>query len=217
VELTNEFRVGVPIERAWDVLTDVERIAPCLPGAELQEIEGDEHRGIVKVKVGPITAQYKGSATFIERDAPRRAVLRAEGRETRGQGHASATITATLEPDGDGTKVTVATDLSVSGRVAQFGRGVLAEVSAKLLGQFVDCLESTVLADGASEPVVEAPAADSAAEPDRPAVRRVDAPAAQPVDLVGTAGASVGKRVAPAAVALAVLWLLRILLKRRKR
>jgi len=221
VELTNEFRVGVPIERAWDVLTDVERIAPCLPGAQLQEIEGDEHRGIVKVKVGPITAQYKGSATFVERDAPRRAVLRAEGRETRGQGNASATITATLAPDGDGTKVTVTTDLTVSGKVAQFGRGVLADVSAKLLGQFVDCLESTVLADGAAAPVeapaAESPATEPATEPERPVVRRVDSPEARPVDLVGTAGASVGKRVAPAAAALAVLWLLRILLKRRKR
>ena len=91
MELTNEFRVGVPVEQAWEVLTDVERIAPCMPGAQLQEIEGDEYRGIVKVKVGPITAHYKGAATFVEREAPTRAVLRAEGRETRGQGNASAT------------------------------------------------------------------------------------------------------------------------------
>ena len=104
MELTNEFRVGVPVERAWEVLTDVERIAPCMPGAQLQEIEGDEYRGVVKVKVGPITAQYKGAARFVERDeAAHRAVLRAEGRETRGQGNANATITAQLDPDGDGT------------------------------------------------------------------------------------------------------------------
>jgi len=147
VDLTNEFRVGVPVERAWEVLTDVERIAPCMPGAQLQEIEGDEYRGIVKVKVGPITAQYKGAARFVEQDeAGHRAVLRAEGRETRGQGNANATITAQLEPDGDGTKISVMTDLTITGRVAQFGRGVLADVSAKLLGQFADCLQTQLLA-----------------------------------------------------------------------
>jgi carbon monoxide dehydrogenase subunit G len=147
VELTNEFRVGVPVEQAWEVLTDVERIAPCMPGAQLQEIEGDEYRGIVKVKVGPITAQYKGAARFVEKDeAGHRAVLRAEGRETRGQGNANATITAQLDPDGEGTKVAVVTDLTITGRVAQFGRGVLADVSTKLLGQFVDCLETKLLA-----------------------------------------------------------------------
>jgi carbon monoxide dehydrogenase subunit G len=147
VDLTNDFRVGVPVEEAWTVLTDVERIAPCMPGAQLQEIEGDEYRGIVKVKVGPITAQYKGAARFIERDeTAHRAVLRAEGRDTRGQGNANATITAELEADGDGTNVTVKTDLTITGRVAQFGRGVLADVSSKLLGQFVTCLETTLLA-----------------------------------------------------------------------
>ncbi|MGH3579652.1 MAG: SRPBCC family protein, partial [Mycobacterium sp.] len=137
MELTNDFRVGVPLETAWVVLTDVERIAPCLPGAELREIEGEEHRGVVKVKVGPITAEYRGKATFVEKDEPaHRAVLRAEGRETRGQGNANATITARLQADGDGTKVSVVTDLAITGKVAQFGRGVLADVSAKLLAQF---------------------------------------------------------------------------------
>lgn len=164
MELTNEFRVALPVERAWAVLTDVERIAPCMPGAQLQEIEGDEYRGVVKIKVGPITAQYKGQATFVEQDETRHvAVLRAEGRETRGQGNASATITATLAPAGDGTAVSVVTDLTVTGRVAQFGRGVLADVSAKLLDQFVDCLEKTVLADDlAPEP---APSEASVAGP----------------------------------------------------
>src|SRR5438046_8104241 len=126
MELTNEFRVDVPVEEAWTILTDVERIAPCMPGAELQEIQGEEYRGIVKIKVGPITAQYKGKASFIEKDdANHKAVLRAEGRDTRGQGNANATVTATLESDGGGTKVSVVTDLAVTGRVAQFGRGVL--------------------------------------------------------------------------------------------
>jgi hypothetical protein len=147
MELTNEFEVAVPIEEAWTVLTDVERIAPCLPGAELQEVEGDQYRGIVKVKVGPITASYKGTARFEEMDAiAHRAVLKAEGRETRGQGNASATISATLSPSGDGTKVEVVTDLAITGKVAQFGRGVLADVSGKLLDQFVHNLETMVLA-----------------------------------------------------------------------
>src|SRR3954462_9497387 len=112
MELMNSFRVGLPVAEAWAVLTDVERIAPCLPGAQLQEVEGDEYRGVVKVKVGPITAQYKGAATFVERDEPNgKVVLRAEGRDTRGQGNANATITATLTADGDGTRVNVMTDL----------------------------------------------------------------------------------------------------------
>src|SRR5205085_11436637 len=110
MELTNEFKVALPPSGAWSVLTDVERIAPCMPGAELQEVQGEEYRGIVKVKVGPITAQYKGKAVFVEKDdAAHKAVLRAEGRDTRGQGNANATITAMLEEEGDGTKVTVIT------------------------------------------------------------------------------------------------------------
>jgi uncharacterized protein len=148
MELTNDFRVAVPVERTWEVLNDVELIAPCMPGAQLQEIEGDDYRGIVKVKVGPVTAQYKGVARFVERDeAAHKMVLRAEGRETRGQGNANATITAQMTPDGDGTAVSVVTDLTVTGRVAQFGRGVMADVSSKLLGQFVDCLENKLLTD----------------------------------------------------------------------
>ncbi|HVM08933.1 MAG TPA: SRPBCC family protein [Acidimicrobiales bacterium] len=163
MELTNEFRVDVPVDQAWDVLTDVERIAPCMPGAQLQEVAGDEYRGIVKVKVGPITAQYKGAARFLEKDdSGRKAVLKAEGRDTRGQGNANATITATLTPDGDGTAVKVVTDLTVTGKVAQFGRGVLADVSSKLLGQFVDCLHNDLLSDAA---VTDAPVAKPAEEP----------------------------------------------------
>lgn len=160
MELSNEFRVAVPTPEAWAVLTDVERIAPCMPGAQLQEVEGDEYRGIVKVKVGPITAQYKGKATFVERDeVNHRAVLRAEGRDTRGQGNANATITATLVPDGpSATKVTVVTDLAVTGRVAQFGRGVLNDVTVKLLNQFVDCLHDDVLGgDAAAAPAEASP------------------------------------------------------------
>ncbi|MGC9961677.1 MAG: SRPBCC family protein [Acidimicrobiales bacterium] len=174
MELTNEFVVAVPVEQAWAVLTDVERIAPCLPGAELQEVEGDDYRGIVKVKVGPITASYKGTARFVEKDdTAHRGVLKAEGRETRGQGNASATIVATLSPSGEGTKVEVVTDLAITGKVAQFGRGVLADVSGKLLEQFVHNLESMVLAPAAASPAGDAgspPGAATAATADAPAV-----------------------------------------------
>lgn len=153
MELKNDFRVGISVPEAWKVLTDVERIAPLLPGAQLQEVEGDEYRGVVKVKVGPITAQYKGAARFLERDeVAGKVVLSASGRDTRGQGNASATITATMQPDGDATKVTVVTDLTVTGKVAQFGRGVMAEVSAKLLGQFVDALEADLASSGGQTP-----------------------------------------------------------------
>ena len=166
MELSNEFVVPVKIDEAWGLLTDVELIAPCMPGAELQEIDGEEYRGVVKVKVGPITAQYKGKATFVEKDdTAHKAVLRAEGRDTRGQGNANATITAMLESEGDGTRVKVVTDLSITGRAAQFGRGVMADVSTKLLGQFVDCLEKNVLGAGAAaaaEPEAAAPAAEAA-------------------------------------------------------
>jgi len=228
VELTNDFHVPVPVDQAWRVLTDVERIAPCMPGAQLQEIEGDEYRGVVKVKVGPITAQYKGKATFLERDdAAHRAVLRAEGRDTRGQGNANATITATLTPEADGTQVQVVTDLTVTGRVAQFGRGVMADVSAKLLDQFVACLETSVLADS-DDPVAAVPTppapeeadqtADVAATPETASgVRKIDHAPATPVDLIETAGAPVVKRVGPVVAAVALLWLLRVFLRRRRR
>jgi carbon monoxide dehydrogenase subunit G len=224
VELTNEFRVDVPPEEAWTVLTDVERIAPCMPGAQLQEVEGDEYRGVVKVKVGPITAQYKGTATFLEQDAPRRAVLRAEGREARGQGRATATITAELAGDGTGTVVSLTTDLAISGKVAQFGRGMLADVSTSLVGQFVECLGTTVLAGDA--PASGAPGVATAPDPalegpapaaDAPDVRRIDGPEAEPVDLLATTASPVATRVAPVAAGLALLFLLRLFLRRRRR
>jgi hypothetical protein len=206
MNIHDEFRVGVPVETAWSTFLDVERIAPCMPGAQLQEVDGDEYRGVVKVKVGPITAQYKGAARIVEADeAARRIVIKAEGRDTRGQGNASANVTASLQPDGDGTHVTIDTDLNVTGKVAQFGRGVMADVSSKLLGQFVTCLETKVLA-----------APDAAASPDVPALapepvpmssgpRRIEAPEAEPVDLMQAAGGAVAKRLVPTVIAVAVV------------
>jgi carbon monoxide dehydrogenase subunit G len=212
VELTNEFTVGVPIEQAWTILTDVERIAPCMPGAQLQEIEGDEFRGVVKVKVGPITAQYKGAATFLEKDdAGHKVVLKAEGRDTRGQGNASATITAQLVPAGEGTKVTVVTDLTVTGKVAQFGRGVLADVSGKLLTQFVECLERDVLSSSAAETPAEAtPAAEATAAAAPSGPRKIEHRETAPVDILQAAGNPVAKRIGPiVGVVVVLLWLLR--------
>jgi carbon monoxide dehydrogenase subunit G len=242
MELTNDFEVPVPLDQAWSVLTDVERIAPCMPGAQLKEIEGDEYRGIVKVKVGPITASYRGAARFEQLDADNhRAVLRAEGRETRGQGNASATITASLREAGDGrTAVSVVTDLNITGKVAQFGRGVLADVSSRLLEQFVANLEATVLAPappagegappaGADEP--EPPAAKAGEPPraeeagsareeqegepsdaPRGGVRRVEHPEPEPVDLVDVARSSLGKRLLPYASIAGAIFLLRIVI-----
>jgi carbon monoxide dehydrogenase subunit G len=156
MELSNEFEVPVPIEQAWAILTDIERIAPCLPGAQLQEVEGDKYRGTVKIKVGPITAQYKGQAVMVVKDdVTHRAELEATGRDSRGAGNATATIVAQLTAKDDVTHVSVLTDLSVTGKVAQFGRGVLADVSAKLLDQFVANLEATVLAEELVDDAVE--------------------------------------------------------------
>ena len=152
MELTNDFTVEVPVDEAWEVLTDLQRIAPCMPGAELRDVEGEDYHGVVKVKVGPITAEYKGKVTFVERDdGAHRAVLRAQGREVRGQGHANATITATLAEVDASTRVSVVTDLNITGKVAQLGRGVLADVSSKLMSEFADSLEASLLPSAATE------------------------------------------------------------------
>lgn len=224
MKIEDQFRVGVPVDQAWKVLLDVERIAPCMPGAQLQEIEGDEFRGVVKVKVGPITAQYKGAARITEADqAGRVVVIKAEGRDTRGQGNASATVTATLEADGDGTLVKIDTDLNVTGKVAQFGRGVMADVSSKLLGQFAECLQTTVLSGNgaAGEPAADgadgevAPAAS--ATPSTDGVRTIDSPEPEPVDLLDASSDAVIKRLVPVVAALVALLALRSMFKRRRR
>jgi hypothetical protein len=156
-KLLNEFTVNRPIGETWAVLTDVERIAPCMPGAELKEIEGDIFRGVVKVKLGAIATAFKGEATFVERDdANHRVVLQGEGRDTTGKGNADALVTATLHEIGPGaTKVNIETDLKITGKVAQFGRGIMGDVSKKLIAQFATNL-NTMLDDGGS-PVAAAP------------------------------------------------------------
>ncbi len=164
MELTNEFVIERNIEETWTILNDLEFIAPCMPGAQLTEIEGDEYRGLVKIKVGPITANYKGKASFVEQDAANHvAKLKAEGRDPR-QGNANAMVTATMEEvSAEQTKVTIHTDLGLSGKIASFGRGAIEDVSKKLLGQFTDNLRDKLAAgdapDTADTASAESPAA----------------------------------------------------------
>jgi len=151
MKLNNEFTVDVPVEDVWNVLLDLERITPCLPGASLTEETGErEYDGAMKVKLGPVTQQYKGTVKIQEADeSAHRAVLRADGKDARGQGTASATITSTLHEEGNGsTRVSVETDMQITGRAAQFGQGIQQQVSEKLLGRFADCLEEEIVNGG---------------------------------------------------------------------
>lgn len=228
-QLLNEFSVALPIEKAWRILTDIEKIAPCLPGAALEEIDGETYSGSVKVKVGPIVASYKGKASFIEMDhATHKAVLKAEGRDTKGQGNASATITAELVEDGDKTKVKVTTDLAITGRVAQFGRGVLSDVSSKLMGQFVNSLEELIEHDAQPSPVQATTSAESkqevpieggngskAATTPSEGPRKIAHKEAEPVDLLNMASSSLKRRLVPGGLGAAILVL--FLLGRRRR
>ena len=143
MELSNEIDVNAPIEEVWKAFNTPERIAPCLPGAELQEVDGDNFNGLVKIKVGPITAQYKGTATYLDKDeSSQKVVIKGDGRDTRGAGNASATITAVLtEVSSNTTNVNVHTELTITGKVAQFGRGAISDVSGKLMTQFAKNLE----------------------------------------------------------------------------
>jgi carbon monoxide dehydrogenase subunit G len=141
VQLENSFTVPVPVDEAWRVLLDIERVAPCMPGAALDSVTGDDFTGRVKVKLGPINLTYQGKASFIEKDeAAHRAVIDARGKDQRGNGTAAAVVTASLAPEGSITRVNVLTDLNITGRPAQFGRGVMTDVGNKLLGQFADKL-----------------------------------------------------------------------------
>lgn len=209
MEIVNSFVVRAPIDVAWATLTDLPRIAPCLPGATLSGVEGDVYKGHVTVKVGPIVAKFGGQATFVERDdAGRRAVLRGEGRDSGGKGNASATITAQLEAvDAATTRCSVRTDLTITGKMAQFGRGALADVSEKLLAQFVTNLESTVLAGAGSAAVAGSEGQSAAVVAQSPAA--VATPAAAPINLLGSSGLSLAlpilKRVAPVALVLAAI------------
>ena len=225
MELQHSFSVPVDVDRAWAVLVDIEQVAPCMPGAALDTVDGDEFTGSVKVRLGPIGITYKGKARFVEKDeVAHRAVIDAQGKDARGNGTASATVTATLHPQDDGTRVEVNTDLAITGKPAQFGRGVMVDVGNKLIGQFADCLAGKLAkpaglaADG---PAAAAPAAVSgpppaASQPDTPQTSP-EAPPEEvaPIDLMASAGPAVLKRLAPVALLLAVLVLVIVLRRRR--
>ncbi len=230
-QIVNEFTVNRPIEEAWPIICDVERIAPCLPGAQLEEVEGEIYRGRVKVKLGAVATQFKGEARFVERDDEAyTAKLNGKGRDTGGRGNAEADIYAVAESlSPTSTKCTVTADLHITGKVAQFGRGIMGDVSKKLMDQFASNL-NTMLDEEGTEPAVDeepAPAgtasatdvtdAESPAEPApaaaEPTVRKINGPAAEPIDMADMAGPALLKRAAP--VVLVILLLLFLL--RRKR
>ncbi len=220
MELNHSFTVNQPIAETWQILTDLERIAPCLPGAQLQEVHGEVYKGVVKIKVGPISAQFKGEAQFEERnDNDFKAMLKASGRDTGGKGNASATITAQLTPvDATSTTCNLLTDLSITGKVAQFGRGALADVSEKLLAQFSDNLNELIKNEGAAPAATPAPEAVPAADTSgQPQIRKIEGPAAEPLDLGNMAGGAVMKRVLPLLAGLAAaLLFVRRLFRRNK-
>ena len=205
MDLNHEFTVNVPVAEAWAILTDLERIAPCLPGAQLTEVEGETYRGQVKIKVGPILAQFKGQASFMSRDdVAHKASLKGEGRDTTGKGNASAIITAELTSvTPTSTKCTVHTDLSISGKVAQFGRGALADVSDKLLAQFSENLNQLISAAPAPSASVITETASVSSE--QPTIRKIDGPEVAPLNLLDTAGSTIAKRAIPALIGIAVL------------
>lgn len=247
MEMEHNFTVPAPVETVWEALLDLERVVPCMPGATLTSHDGDEFAGTVKVRLGPISLQYKGSGRFTEKDeAARHAVIEASGKDARGNGTASATVTARLAENASGTAVTVVTDLSVTGKPAQFGRGLISDVGGKIIGQFADCLadklgtekaapatpatsedpaaadngwQPAVPADGQAGPASPRPApAPSPAAPATPApVRPAPAAVSEEINLLDSAGMPVLKRAAPVVVGLTVLFVVLRRFKRRRR
>lgn len=172
MELSHSFTVPAPVEQTWELLLDLEQVGGCFPGATVTEASPEGFSGTVKVKLGPIAMLYSGSGEFVDRDdAAHRAVIAAKGKDKRGNGTAGATVTLALTPDGQGTRADVATDLQVTGKPAQFGRGVMQDVSDKLLGQFIACIEGKLSAG-------EGPSAEGVSPEAGPA----EAPGAAPVD-----------------------------------
>jgi hypothetical protein len=226
MKIANQFTVSAPIEQAWDVLCDLEQVIPLMPGAQLVGHEGDDYLGTVKVKVGPVTSEFSGKVRFVEQDrGQHRAVIDGKGKESRGTGNAAATVTAELHEAGDRTQVTVDTDLKIVGKLAQFGSGMLQQVSAKLLGQFVESLEAKLAAEyaenaegtkDAASPQNPESSTDAAtpAWPVNPVPGTRQAPAEpEPIDLLALAGAGQLKKYGGAALvvvaALALIWVLR--------
>jgi carbon monoxide dehydrogenase subunit G len=217
MQLTDDFTVPVPVERLWGLLNDVEKIAPCVPGFTLTEADHPDYRGRMKVKVGAITVQYDATITFVERDeANKRVVLAVKGRELRGAGSVDATVTSSLADQGTETKAEMVTDVQVTGRVAQFGRGIIADVSSRMTEQFVDRLTTSLLAPAAGTPTADAGAGVPPAEP-APSGQAPEGPAAQDdaLDLGSVAAVPVLKRLAPMLAGLVAVAVVVRLLRRR--
>lgn len=227
MEFTNEFVVPSDIETTFATLTDLEKVAPCLPGATLEEVDGDTYTGRVKVKVGPAQVTYRGTARMVEADAEaKRGRIEARGKETRGTGTASADVEASLREDGDGTRVTVVTDLAITGKVAQFGRGVMAEVGSNIIDAFADRLremleegereEPTPAPPGAAEGTVVSPPGDAIGRTDGPRrIAQVPGREDDTLDFMDVAGGAMARRLAPLAAAVAIALLLVWWLRRR--
>ncbi|MGW1737974.1 SRPBCC family protein [Nocardia sp. NPDC001965] len=217
MKLENTFQIPVPAEDAWPVLLDLERIAPCVPGAVLTSREGDDFHGKIKVKLGPVGLTYSGIIKVVSQDAAAKvAVLEGGGREARGNGTAKAVITCRLVESGGFTDVFVDTDLSITGKPAQFGRGALADVAGSLIGTFADNLaaEITAAAPGGTAP--EAAAGPAAAQTGPATVTRLEPrPAAEPIDLMAAAGISAERQVL-LGLGAAVVVLLLLLIRRRR-
>lgn len=229
MRLDHEFSVPARIEDVWTAVVDPERVAPCMPGATLNGVDGDTFRGTVKVKLGPISLTYKGTGEFLEKDEQaRRVVIKASGKDARGSGTASATVTVTLTAAGDSTTGAVTTDLSVTGKPAQFGRGMISEVGGKILDSFAACLADKL---GSTSEPAPAPAPEPVAQPagsrpeeelapkqERAAARTERSPEPEAIDLFDHAGGSVAKRLGPvvagAALVLAVLAVVRRMRRR---
>jgi carbon monoxide dehydrogenase subunit G len=218
VRLEHQFSVPAPVDQVWRALLDPERVAPCMPGATLTGVEGNTFNGSVKVKLGPVSLLYKGSGEFVETDdADHRLVLKAAGKDARGNGTANATVTVTIAGNGAETSGTVVTDLSITGRPAQFGRGMIAEVGGRILDTFAGNLAAELAPEPEPKPepvtgngVRPDAAARPADTPERDRIQEPPKSGAAPIDLLGYAGPSVLKRAAPllvlAAIIILVVW-----------
>ena len=200
MDLEHRFTVGSDLDETWAAFNDLERVAPCFPGATLTSVDGDQFRGSVKVKLGPIALQYNGTGQFVERDeTAHRAVIEAKGRDKRGNGTANATVTASFSPDDAGTLVEVTTDLAITGKPAQFGRGVIQDVSDKLLGQFVTCLQDKLGGDVGSGGASSEPGAGEEAAPSEETAGSVDTSGGPPAAAATSAPAEVAAIPTPTA------------------
>ncbi|KPI20361.1 carbon monoxide dehydrogenase subunit G [Actinobacteria bacterium OK074] len=222
MRLENTVTIPVAAQEAWRVLLDIERVTPCVPGATLTSRDGDSYRGRIKVKLGPVSLTYDGTVRFVSRDeTDRTVVLEAAGRETRGNGTAKALVTCRLADSGENsTEVSVATDLAITGKPAQFGRGTLAEVAGALIGQFAKNLAAQLAATERESTDAEAAiSGDVDADGTAPVASAGLPPrtTAEPLDLVDAAGAGLLERLAPPATALAALLLLALVLRGRRR